>query len=98
MQNHINNIPEDIQSTYFENYDVFIDEMKSLSKADLQVTLNELNKICLDFDPYQPHEISDDVKVLIAKFKLDEMLGNPFTFTNNLLKILTAVETEFKLR
>lgn len=98
MHNHINNVSENIQSTYFENYDVFIDEMKTLSKEDLQATLDELNQICLDFDPYQPHEISDEIKILIAKFKLDEMLGNPFTFTNNLLKILTAVETEFKLR
>lgn len=75
-----------------------IDKFSEMTATELAANMDELKKICLEFDPYQPHLIPEDIEASLKKFRLDEMLGNPFTFTNNLLRILTTVETEFKLR
>lgn len=94
ISSNLSNLTPD-QNLYFESFKT---EMKELSLEGLLTIQTELNQICFEFDPYMPNQISEEVKALIEKYNLSEMLGNPFTFTNNLLRILTSTEEEIKNR
>jgi hypothetical protein len=94
LSNNLSNATPET-APFFES---FISETHEMSTEALQAARAELNQICLEFDPYMPNHISDEIKSLIEKYNLSEMLGNPFTFTNNLLRILTATEDEIKNR
>ena len=98
MQNDITQQAQPYPDTYQQVLVKFIDEINETSNEELEVTLKELKHVCMEFDPYQPHKISDEVQLTLKKYGLDDMLSNPFTFTNNLLRILTSVESEYKQR
>ena len=102
MQNTLTEISPGQESHQTDEHQKFVIEMiekfGDLTKQELSTIKDELQQICLEFDPYQPQQISQELKTSLKKYRLDEMLENPFTFTNNLLRILTSVETEYKLR
>ena len=98
MQNQISQQQQVFTETYQNTLLKFIDEIKEVSDKELKETMAELKHVCMEFDPYQPHNLPAEVEQTLKKYGLDEMLSNPFTFTNNLLRILTSVESEYKLR
>lgn len=102
MQNTLSEISPGQDSHQIDEHQKFVIEMvkkfENSTKEELFTVMEELQKICLEFDPYQPQKISQELKASLKKYRLDEMTENPFTFTNNLLRILTSVETEYKLR
>lgn len=99
MQNDLSYSSDQPTDTFEEVFKDFTPEkISELSHVEIESILNELKEVCMEFDPYQPQNLSQELEVTLNKYGLDQMLGNPFTFTNNLLRILTMIESEYKLR
>jgi hypothetical protein len=68
------------------------------------LTLSELNyldiklkNLCLNFDPFNPHNLKD-YALTIDGLGLSEALKNPFEFSNKLLRMLDQIEAGLKMR
>lgn len=85
-----------------KDHQASLDEFKSyiqkVGRKELGLVQKKLNFLCLEFDPYQDDELSDEEKNIIEEFELSGLLGNPFAFTNVVLQMMDALEGEIKSR
>ena len=70
----------------------FTNEIEKLDLAELKVTLKKLNFLSFQIDPYNLEEMAPEESELIKAFDLTQFLGNPFEFTNILLKMIDTTE------
>ena len=70
----------------------FKNEIQKLSHQELIKLKADVEKLCLEFDPYSPSDRSDFSQHLIDDLGLENCLDNPFTFTNAILQILDDIE------
>lgn len=70
----------------------FTSEIENLDLPLLKMTLKKLNYLSFHLDPYDLDNTRQEVQNLIEEFKLSEFLGNPFDFTNILLKMIDTTE------
>lgn len=74
----------------------FDNELKSKETSQLKLIKSDLEAICDGFDPFNPHDCPDAIAKLIKKHHLNVFQDDPFTFTNHLLRLLTATEAVLK--
>ncbi|MEX0798246.1 MAG: hypothetical protein WD025_02310 [Bacteriovoracaceae bacterium] len=67
-------------------------------RKELDLVNKKLNFLCLEFDPYNDLERSQEEQNIIDEYELNDSLNNPFNFTNIILQMLDALETEIKSR
>lgn len=75
-----------------------INDFSKMSLADLEKVQMKLNYLCINYDPYENLELSNELENIINEFELNDFLGNPFEFTNIVLQILDKLENEIKTR
>ena len=78
--------------------DNFIFEIDGASLSKLKGITNKLKFICNDIDPYNAKNIGPESTQILEEFLLTETLCNPFTYTNNLLRIMDLAENELNKR
>ncbi|MBC74931.1 MAG: hypothetical protein CME64_02860 [Halobacteriovoraceae bacterium] len=76
----------------------FKKHVSGLGKKELELTQKKLQYLCLEFDPYQSDDLSNEEENIINEYELENSLSNPFEFTNIVLQMLDALETEIKSR
>jgi hypothetical protein len=72
-------------------------DLKEMTSAELNLAIQKLNFLCLNFDPYSGHMITE-VENIISEYRLAEYTSNPFEFTNLVLQILDRTENLIKSR
>jgi hypothetical protein len=75
----------------------FEENLKAMTKQQLDLAIKKLNFLCLNFDPYSDH-ISTEVENILSEYKLSDYISNPFEFTNIVLQILDKTENTIKSR
>lgn len=97
MENqHTAVVSENTQNVFSQTIN-FKFETENLSKKELQTAFAQLNFLCLNYDPYQPENMTSELKEIINKFNLESTLSNPFDFTNSVLQYLDSIETQLNL-
>lgn len=76
----------------------FQEHLRRLGKKELALVQKKLNYLCLEFDPYNDMELGDEESNIIEEYELSDYVGNPFAFTNILLRMLDMLEAEIKSR
>ncbi len=91
--NKIQNLSE--RNELVEN---FKNEIAKLSVKSLNNQIKKLNFLCLELDPYNAIDLSQEEENILNEFSLKSFLSNPFDFTNIILQLLDSAETELKTR
>lgn len=89
-QNADSNSPESLKE--FQTY------VSKLGKKELALVQKKLNYLCLEFDPYNDTELTQEEQNIIEEYELSDYVGNPFAFTNVVLQMMDALENEIKSR
>lgn len=76
----------------------FQDHLAKLGRKELSLVQKKLNYLCLEFDPYNDTELTDEESNIIEEYELSDYVGNPFAFTNIVLQMLDMLEAEIKSR
>jgi hypothetical protein len=67
-----------------------------LQQEELSLKLKKLSYLALNLDPYAPNLEDETIKNLIQEFELQNLISNPFQFTNKLLLLIDITENELK--
>jgi hypothetical protein len=65
------------------------------SKEQLIARKEKLDILCQEFNPFEG-AIAQEVRELIEELELSELLSDPFSFTNHVLKELDQIDGELK--
>lgn len=95
---NITNIP--LESTTLNENTPIKEIFFTFEKSSMDELVNiteQLNTLCLEFNPYTS-TVDSDVLKIIKELKLESFLDNPFTFTNVLLQLLDKTEHLLKTK
>lgn len=81
-----------------ESLRAFKEFVSKLGKKELSLVQKKLNFLSLEFDPFNDEELSVEEQNIIEEYELSSYVGSPFAFTNIVLQMLDALETEIKSR
>lgn len=92
---------ENETNQYIERDDLissFEKEIKKLGKSGLEKLVKKINFLCLNYNPYENNELTQEEKNVVEELKLTHHLSNPFVFTNILLQMMDIVENQLKTK
>ncbi len=74
----------------------FVSKLKRVrSLKTLQTHQKTLQFLAQDFDPFTT-ELSQESKQILSQYHLENLVGDPFGFTNTLLQMLDLLEERIK--
>jgi hypothetical protein len=76
----------------------FTNELSRASSKSIGLIQKKLNFLCLELDPYNALDLSNEEENILNEFHLKDFLTNPFEFTNIVLQLLNITELELKKR
>jgi hypothetical protein len=68
----------------------------NLTQHELNLKLKKLSFLALNLDPYAPNLEDETIRNLVYEFKMENLISNPFQFTNQLLLLIDNTENELK--
>jgi hypothetical protein len=74
-----------------------LEDLSTCSLDELKLIQSKMNFLCEAYDPFTSTEDAE-VKAVIEQLNLQNLLDNPFSFTNKLLQLLDQLDNELRLR
>ncbi len=87
--------------SHYKSGNLFKDEKPSLdilSLEELHEVKDILSYLCHNYDPFKPSKNNMICNKIITLLGLEQKTANPFTFSNDLLSLIDAINTKIKTK